>query len=126
MVAALARRGKPVSGSGVRSSIALSYGVPGRIGLEQTAAVDDEARARDEVRARQVGDRPGHVFGRADAAEEGLRGAALLLARLDGDRARRDAADADFRRERAGEDARQHRLGRLGGASARRTTGHGW
>ena len=61
------------------SSIASFYGGSGRRGLEEAAAVDDERRPGDELRSGEVDDRAGDVLGRADPAEERLRGAPLLL-----------------------------------------------
>ena len=88
-------------------------------GLQQPAAVDDDRRSGDEARAGEVEDRPGDVVRRPDASERGLGGAPLFLLRLDRDRSRRDAADADLRRERAREHARKHRLSGLRGAMGR-------
>ena len=69
----------------------------------------------------EVDDGVGDVLGRPDPPEQRLRRPALLLARLDRDRAGCDAADPHLGRERPREDARQHRLSRLRGASGPRT-----
>src|SRR5919204_3872677 len=73
-----------------------------RAGLEQTAAVDDEARPRHEVRMGEVENGVGDVVRRADAPEQRLGRPPLLLAGLDCDRPRRDSADANFGGESAG------------------------
>src|SRR6266545_6082857 len=52
-------------------------------GLQETSAVDDEARARDEVGTREVEHRFGHVLRRSGPAEQRLGCAPLLLSGLD-------------------------------------------
>src|SRR5205823_2655146 len=81
----------------------------GRCGLHQPAAVDDESRARHEARAGEVDDGGCDVVRSADAPEQRLGGAPLLLSRLDGNGPRREAADAHLGRERARQPPRGQR-----------------
>src|SRR5215203_575289 len=71
--------------SSASSMFSVSLRSTGPLGLQEPAAVDDERRARDEAGACEVEDGIRDVVGGADAAEQGLGRAPLLLARLDGD-----------------------------------------
>src|SRR6187397_2395756 len=104
--------------SAVAMAAGITLGDTGerRLWIEHAATVDEERRAGDEPGADEVDHRAGDVIGRADSSERRFGGAPLLLPRLDGDRSRRDPADADLGREGAREDAGEHRLRRLGRA----------
>ena len=68
----------------------------------------------------EIEDRPGHVVWRADPSQRRLgRTPGLVVAGLERDRAGRDPADADLRRERLRQGAGQHRLRGLGRAVRR-------
>src|SRR6185436_1752410 len=88
------------------SAVAITAGITlgdtkqRRLWIQGEAAVDEERRARHEPGADQIDHRARDVLRSADAAEQRLGGAALLLPRLDGDRPRCDPADPDLWRER--------------------------
>src|SRR5580765_8482519 len=111
MVASRDLRGKPVR-SASADDIVLQPFLRAREapGLHVPPAVDEEARACDEVGAREEENGLRDILGRADATEKRLARAPLLLAGLDSDRARCDPADADLGRERPRKDPGQHRL----------------